>query len=294
MMSQILTVAASSAPSWSFLSRLWGSLTVIQWAAVVAAAILTLGAVFEYWLKIKLLILLGVKYLIGRSTSFDRCVFRKTFIHSIGPILVVLGIAGEVVFEGRAFILEDRQESANELEATRLRKKAEDEHAALVKIEARVAWRRLSKEQQSVVADNLKQFPGMRVGISYLGGIPEASQFADDIAAALHAARWNIYPLEPFSLFGGFGGGVYPLHPSTGVNVSTIGEKGREASEAIQRELCSIGFDTAVTPKPPVTKPDGTEPTIDVVVLVVARPVASQGATQLTINAKTKACTASE
>jgi len=110
MMSQILTVAASSAPSWSFLSRLWGSLTVVQWAAVVAAAILTLGAVIEYWAKIKLLTLLGVKYLLGRSNSFERCVFRKAFIHSIGPILVVLGIAGEVVFEGRAFILEDRQE----------------------------------------------------------------------------------------------------------------------------------------------------------------------------------------
>lgn len=109
-MSQILTVAASSAPSWSFLSRWWGSLTVIQWAAVVAAAVLTLGAVIEYWAKIKLLTLLGLKYLLGRSNSFERCVFRKAFIHSIGPILVVLGIAGEVVFEGRAFILEDEQE----------------------------------------------------------------------------------------------------------------------------------------------------------------------------------------
>jgi hypothetical protein len=63
MIIQILTVAANSAPSWSFLSRLWGSLTVVQWAAVVAAAVLTLGAVIEYWAKIKLLTLLGVRYL---------------------------------------------------------------------------------------------------------------------------------------------------------------------------------------------------------------------------------------
>lgn len=112
-MSQILIVAASSAPSWSLLSRLWGSLTIVQWAAVVAAAILTIGAVIEYWAKIKLLTLLAAKYLLGRSTSFDRCVFWRIFIHSIGPILVVLGIAGEVVFEGRAFILEDRQEEQN-------------------------------------------------------------------------------------------------------------------------------------------------------------------------------------
>jgi hypothetical protein len=110
MMSQILTVAASSAPSWSFLSRFWGSLTVIQWAAIVATGILTIGAINEYWVKIKLLTLLGVRYLLGKSTPFDRCIFRKVFIHSIDPILVVLGIAGEVVFEGRAFILEDSQE----------------------------------------------------------------------------------------------------------------------------------------------------------------------------------------
>jgi hypothetical protein len=131
--------------------------------------------------------------------KFDRCVLRKVVIHSIGPVLVVLGIAGEVVFEGRAFILEDIQESdsqatiaelkaessANELEAARLHKEAEDEHAARVKIEARVAWRRLTKDQQSVIADHLKNFAEVRVGLSYLGGIPEASQFADDIKVAL-------------------------------------------------------------------------------------------------------------
>lgn len=110
MMSQILMVAASSARSWSFLSKFWSSLAALQWAAVISAAILAIGAVIEYWAKIKLLVLLEMKYLLGRSTPFDRCVFRKAFIHSAGPILVVLGIAGEVVFEGRAFILEDRQE----------------------------------------------------------------------------------------------------------------------------------------------------------------------------------------
>lgn len=58
--------------------------------------------------------------------------------------------------------------------------------------------------------------------------------------------------------------------PSTGVNLSTTGEKGRKASEALQHDLCSMGFDTAITPKPPVTKTDGTKLNIDVVILVVA------------------------
>jgi hypothetical protein len=172
-----------------------------------------------------------------------------------------------------------------------LNQEVEAEHSARVKIEGRVAWRRLSREQQSVIADHLKQFPVMRVGITFLAGNDEAAQFADDIAAASHGAGWNRYKLEPFNIFGGFGGGVYPLHPSTGVNVSTTGEKGRGASEAIQHDLCSMGFDTAITPKPP---PGGPNPNIDVEVLVVARPMAPQGTTKLAINAKKKACTGSE
>lgn len=125
MMTQILIVAARSSPSWSSLSDSWNSLTVLQWAAVISAAILTIGAVIEYWSKIKLLTLLGLKWILGKSTPFDRCVFRKVIIHSLGPILVVVGIAGEVVFEGRAFILEDRQEEEARQSVDSLRNKAE-------------------------------------------------------------------------------------------------------------------------------------------------------------------------
>ncbi len=220
---------------------------------------------------------------------------------AVFTLLVVIGVGGELVIHvmssranKKLIALQKSEALAQEAEIARLHRETELERSARVELEARVAWRRLSKEQQSVIADHLKQFSGMRVGVSYLGGNPEASQFADDIAATLQAAQCNIYPLEPFSLFGGFGGGVYPLHPSTGVNVSTTGERSREASEAIQHDLCSMGFDTAITPKPPVTKTDGTEPKVDVVVLVVARPIAPQGAAKLTINAKTRTCTSSQ
>lgn len=109
MINQILTVAALSAPRWSF-SSLWNSLWALQWAAVLSALILTVGAVAEYWEKLKALTLLIGKWVLRKSTPFDRCVLKKMLIHSAGPILVVLGIAGDFVFEGRAFILEDRQE----------------------------------------------------------------------------------------------------------------------------------------------------------------------------------------
>jgi hypothetical protein len=110
IISQILTVAAIWASWWSLSSGLWDSLGAVQWAAVIAALILTVGAVIEYWVKLKLLMLLIGKWIFLRSTAFDRCTLKKLLAHSLGPILVVIGIAGDFIFEGRAFILEDRQE----------------------------------------------------------------------------------------------------------------------------------------------------------------------------------------
>jgi len=109
IISQILTVAAVSAPWWS-VSSFWNSLSALQWAAAISALILTIGAVIEYWHKLKALTLLACKWTLRKSTAFDRCTFRKLVIHSIGPLLVTFGIAGDFIFEGRAFILEDKQE----------------------------------------------------------------------------------------------------------------------------------------------------------------------------------------
>jgi hypothetical protein len=90
--------------------RFWNNLTALQAAAVVAALVLTIGVIVEYWYKLKLLAFLLLKWILRKATPFDRCVFKRLLLHSTGPILVVLGIAGEVVFEGRTFVVEDRQE----------------------------------------------------------------------------------------------------------------------------------------------------------------------------------------
>jgi hypothetical protein len=110
-------VANNRAPRWSLASsalslfiRFWNSLTALQAAAVISTLVLTIGAVVEYWSKLKLLAFLILKWIRRKSTPFDRCIFNKLLIHSVGPILVVLGIAGEVIFEGRAFVVEDTQE----------------------------------------------------------------------------------------------------------------------------------------------------------------------------------------
>lgn len=110
IINHILTVASVCASWWSFSSKPWNSLALMQWGAIIATLILTAGAIIEYWEKLKQLLRLSGKWVRGKSNEFERCVFKKLVVHSLGPILVVIGIAGEVVFEGRAFILEDRQE----------------------------------------------------------------------------------------------------------------------------------------------------------------------------------------
>jgi hypothetical protein len=230
MTSQILTVAANSAPWWSFLSRLWGSLTVVQWAAVVAAAVLTLGAIFEYWVKIKLLTVLALKYLLGKSTPFDRCIFRKLFMHSLGPILVVAGIAGEVIFEGRAFILEDRQEEqaqkivgslqdkvamlssrADALKtrldaaSTRLGTLEQDTTSAkdeLSRLRESIKPRHLTKDQKEKIRKALIESgyqPTGPIPISVYLGAEDGTIFAQDIKDAIESAPgWH----APVSLSG--------------------------------------------------------------------------------------------
>jgi hypothetical protein len=266
--------------------RFWNNLTALQTTAVIFALVLTIGVVVEYRYELKQLAWLLIKLILGKSTPFDRCVLKKLSLHSIGPILVVVGIAGELIFEGRTFMVEDRQAGDAAKAVAALYMNAEIEQLERVKIEASVARRKLSKEQQSMIADHLKRFAGMKVVLSYLAGDPEAQLFAEDIAGALRAANCKVPPIEPFILFGRWGGGAYPLHPLTGVDLGiTKNRSSQDARGVIQRELCSLGFDTAFISK--------VEPEVDV--LVVAKPNSPQGLAKLTIDAKTpmKTCTAS-
>jgi len=81
----------------------------------VSALVLTIGAVLEYRQQLKLLALLSTKWLLRKAAPFEVCALRKLLLHALGPILVVVGIAGEVIFEGRTFILENRQERESQV-----------------------------------------------------------------------------------------------------------------------------------------------------------------------------------
>lgn len=253
----------------------------------------------EYWAKLKLLILLLGKLIFFKSTPFERCALKKIALHSLGPLLVVVGIAGEVIFEGQTFILEYRQEtksretiaslqreaSSDERAEEQLRKDAEDEHMERVKIEASVAWRTLSTADQRAIGAHLRKFPGTTTFSQFEHGDIEASAFTVDIDSALSVAQWTVHPpgemeqrVFPNSLR--FVPHTGPLLP-TGVLIHSS-EGGIKAANALRDELRSKGFDAEVSP----TKSDGK--TSVLVIDVNHRPEGPQGQFKLKAEAEAK------
>jgi hypothetical protein len=86
----------------------FSALTKTQWAAAVSTLVLTVGVLIEYRELLPKLIKLAGRILTLRSSSFERCVWWRLAKHSLGPILVALGIGGELVFEAESFREDNR------------------------------------------------------------------------------------------------------------------------------------------------------------------------------------------
>ena len=236
----------------------WLNLGFLQWAAAISTAILTIGAVIEYWPFIKNIVVLTSKLFLLRTNAFERCTLRRMLFHSTGPLLVTIGIAGELLFETRAFIVED-EESAAMIDSVQTAKQAAsaakddaqrakntaDASATVAEIasatagnalkkagtannqsvsavsasgaaetkaasaareadqiERRLAWRTLTKEEQSLLTTELTKSPKAHLRITIPTGNIEAEIFATQIAALLRSKEigWQI-ELAPVMLF---------------------------------------------------------------------------------------------
>lgn len=146
-------VAATLAMRWS-LSDIWNNAGFLEAASAVSTVILIVGAVKEDWLKLRTIGLLTAKLLVFGSTSFERCVLKKLIAHSIGAILVVVGIVGELVFETRTFIVEDRGTETLSTEVGKAKQAADD--AAAAAMLAQGSADAVSKEAD-VLSDRIKE-----------------------------------------------------------------------------------------------------------------------------------------
>jgi hypothetical protein len=82
--------------------------------------------------------------------------------------------------------------AALEKETAVLKKAAEDERLARVKIEERIAWRRVPPMLHGDFVNKLTPFAGSAVALNPLGnGDPETDTFAGDIAKLMHDSHWR-------------------------------------------------------------------------------------------------------
>jgi hypothetical protein len=228
------------------------------------------GAVIEDWPKLKQIGFLTAKWVLFRCNSFERCILKKLILHSVGALLVVFGIAGELVFETRTFIVEDAESTAANIEIGQLKvrareleqqnlilqeqaganeKEAEDERLASIKIEESLMWRRLDKKIIESVASKLERFRDSSASVWYDAGDTESHGFAWDIAEALNSAKWNV--LAPAGRLAvaqmGIPFGSASVAAETGVDIrSTNGNASKEAAQALVRELNALGFDATL------------------------------------------------
>jgi hypothetical protein len=192
---------------------------------------------------------------------------------------------------GRAFeraSKADERAAKNEKEAAVLRKRAEDEALARVKIEARVAWRRLTAQQKQDIGLALaRSFSNQGVSLWYSQGDTESSWFAADIAEALQAAHTlRVYPpggIMSMLESGRLGGPI--RRTETGVIVQSTGdERSRQLADGIIHELTVRGFNPARQTDPPVDP----NPVPQVWVNVNPRPDGPQGEFKLMEQSKNK------
>src|SRR6266568_3969617 len=90
------------------------------WTLVVAV-----GLILEYRKQLWAIALLSVKIIRLKSTPFDRCIWRRLCIISIGGILVTIGVMGELWIEFRASRVENDLRLANAKVIADLNKDAE-------------------------------------------------------------------------------------------------------------------------------------------------------------------------
>jgi hypothetical protein len=123
----------------------------LEVASALSTVVLIVGAVIEYWTNLKFIGKLTLKLVSFRSNAFERCPLKKLSVYSAGPILVVLGIAGELVFETRAFVAGDAQATTDRLKTGQLQYQNLELAPKAAKAESDL------KAQEKVTADAQKQ-----------------------------------------------------------------------------------------------------------------------------------------
>ena len=139
-----------------------------------------------------------------------------------------------------------REAAQLKLDAEGLKKQAEDERIARVRLQEDIAPRRLASDDRTKLSATVGQFAGMTAVIEYGSSDTEAYAFGADIALALSNAHWS--PTDPYGIAefrpGPFAYRQSDPRPSTGVEIEACpNDESCAAAEGLHSALLSLGFE---------------------------------------------------
>jgi hypothetical protein len=131
-------------------------------------------------------------------------------------LLVVIGIAGELLADGAIFVFSRHLQTLSEGEYATLnneagiaRKEAGDAKERAANLELLIAARNLTREQQNTIGESLKKFSGRKVTLVSYALDAEGFVIATQIKFALEAGRLTVEDMRGKTLpFGGVGVGI--------------------------------------------------------------------------------------
>jgi hypothetical protein len=216
----------------------------------------------------------------------------------IGWFLVIGGVYGEVhtgdkldQLNSNIQVCSDAKVQAATIEAGEAIERASSADLARVKIEAQVAWRRLSEEQKRDMAQHLRPHSLAQITVWFVPGDAEGSSFANDIAGMLRITNPYVFAPRPVQAPTADPKTVVhatePLKPwVTGIEVaSTDDSPSKSLADAIRRELNDCGFDAeTIESNAPASLASQLGP--NVMVQVASRPNGPQGEAKLRAQAE--------
>lgn len=239
----------------------------------------------------------------GVLRSPGRPSIKKLGVEVGSVLLITIGVMGELgvgikitSINGILHGKNGELRTASDRLVALLTSEAKSADLARAKIEASVAWRRLSDQQKIDVGNDLKRLhkPDV-ISIWYIHGDAEGSGFAADMAEALSHAKMVVFtPIgaPPSQTKENIQPGQPILRWSTGVQVEF--RRGKTESialaGAIAKELSTRGFDATAHVSKVLDTVDGPGIPPNILLLVFPRPEGPQGEFKLEAEreAKTK------
>jgi len=157
---------------------LWDVIALSSLSKSVVSTILHVGEVAL--LVTSMIVVIG---LVGEA--------RKSWVawHHVFAMLVIVGVAGELISDGLIFTSSDRLQTIQETEISHLNRGTEELRTKNLVLEAQVAPRRLTDDEENEIASFLRSLTGRKVIIASYAFDIDGTVLADQIKDTLFGRR---------------------------------------------------------------------------------------------------------